>query len=232
MPRGTPGMKFLKFLLALLLLPLVPATVMALARLLAETAPGSLFALPAEAWWGLGGFILWIILFLALPRPVTAYVLAHELTHAVWAWLLGARVSRLRVSSRGGSVCVSHSNWIITLAPYFFPFYTCLVLLAHALVGLWADTSPYTALWLALVGFTLAFHVTFTIEALSRTQPDVLEHGRLFSYTVIALINLAGAGCWICAVAPPRLGRFATLIASEAGSLYRWIWSAWALGGT
>ena len=87
--------------------------------------------------------LLWLLVFVFLPKPIRTYVLGHELTHAIWALLMGARVSGLTVRKAGGQVRTSKTNWAITLAPYFFPFYAVLFMtgffIAHAI---W-DLTPY-----------------------------------------------------------------------------------------
>src|SRR5450759_5241816 len=45
-----------------------------------------------------GGFLGWLFLYLAFPPPVRSYILAHELTHALWALALGGRAERIRVN--------------------------------------------------------------------------------------------------------------------------------------
>ena len=52
-------------------------------------------------------------------------------------------------------------------------------------------------LFLALVGLTWGFHVTFTLYMLTKEQPDVLQNGRLFSYVVIYLANLLFLALWL-----------------------------------
>jgi hypothetical protein len=91
-----------------------------------------------------------------LPHPVKTYVVAHELTHALWGLLCGARVSHLRVSEGGGSVRLSKSNIVITLAPYFFPLYTILVILLRFAVGYFVHPSliPCQAFFVAHGGST------------------------------------------------------------------------------
>lgn len=208
-------MRPLKFLLGVLLLPLCWAATAGLFAVLLDLQVNRVSDVPSSTWWLAGGFVFWLFLFATLPRPMRTYVLAHELTHAFWALLMGARVSRLRVSSRGGSVNVSKTNWVITLAPYFFPFYTVLVLALYFLLSRFFDLRSYEPFWLALVGLTYAFHLTFTISVLLQRQPDIQEHGRLFSYAVIYLLNLLGLGCWIVAVASPTLGAYAHYLASH-----------------
>jgi hypothetical protein len=137
------------------------------------------------------GYLLWLLVFIFLPTPVRTYVLGHELTHAVWALLMGARVSGLSVRKAGGQVRTSKNNWAITLAPYFFPFYAMLFMAvffsAHAIWDLTAQ------LWILffLIGLGWSFHVTFTIMVLfTVSQPDVKSQGVLFSAVVIYLMNL------------------------------------------
>lgn len=215
-------MRPLKFVIGLLLLPVVWIVIVATARLLASLRLEELGGSLELTWWLAGGFCFWLLLFFTMPRPMRTYVLGHELTHAFWALLMGARVSRLRVSARGGSVTVSKSNWIITLAPYFFPFYTVLVLFLAFVLGYVVDLHPYQPLTLALIGLTYAFHVTLTLSILAIRQPDIQEHGRLFSYSVIILLNLLGLGCWVVAVATPTLQDYSALLADE--TLRTWAW--------
>ncbi|MBW7908112.1 MAG: M50 family metallopeptidase, partial [Kiritimatiellae bacterium] len=149
-------MRPLKFLIGLFLLPVVWTAIRATARLIATLRIEEFGGHPQAAWWLAGGFLFWLLLYLLLPRPMRTYVLGHELTHAFWALLMGARVSRLRVTARGGSVTISKSNWIITLAPYFFPFYTMLVIASVFALGLFFNLQPYERLILAIIGFTYA----------------------------------------------------------------------------
>ena len=166
------------------------------------------------------GFVSWVILFFLLPRPFRTYVLAHELTHALWALMMGGRVGKMKIGKTGGHVELSKTNFIITLAPYFFPFYTVLVIAAYYLTGLAADVEPYRCWWLGAVGLTWAFHITFTINMLSQHQPDVQEHGRIFSYTVIYSMNLLVIGIWMVLIGSPRFISFGDLLGHETASAY------------
>ena len=118
-------------------------------------------------------------------------------SHALWAVFFGGRVRNLRVTEKGGSVRVTKSNLLITLAPYFFPFYTILVILIRFLLGLFMKEVPFPLIWLFLVGLTWGFHVTFTLQSLMTTQPDISEYGKLFSYVIIYLFNLLGVCLWV-----------------------------------
>ncbi len=188
---------FLRLLLALAMLPLVwgvTLTFVDVFRLIpapegALVSPGLLAIL--------AGVLAFLAMWIVLPPPVRLYVLGHELTHAVWGLAFGARVSNLKVGVKGGSVSLSKSNVWITLAPYFFPFWTILVVLAALIVRCFANPLPWPCAWLFAVGLTWCFHVCFTIRSLMEEQPDIREYGSVFSYTLIWLFNVAGVIVWI-----------------------------------
>ena len=151
----------------------------------------------------LSGLIVFLAVWKLLPDLTRIYVLGHELTHALWGLAFGAKVSNLKVRSTGGSVTLTKSNVWITLAPYFFPFWTMIVvLLALAVRGIIYLANPETPfpvpwLWMFAVGFTWCFHACFTIRSLMQTQSDVQEYGRVFSWTLILACNTAGILLWI-----------------------------------
>ena len=181
-------MRWLKLLIALLLLPSCVGVTGAAWQAGRVVLGGTNFG-PAMAFGA--GYLLWLLVFIFLPKPVRTYVLGHELTHAAWALLMGARVSGLSVRKSGGQVRTSKTNWAITLAPYFFPFYAMLFMagffIAHAI---WNLTAYFWILFF-LVGLGWSFHVTFTIMVLfTVNQPDVKSQGALFSAVVIYLMNL------------------------------------------
>jgi len=183
-------MPIVRFLLGLSLAPLcVAVTQTALSLLQALPAPSQagLLASPLTALGG--GFGLWLLVFFTLPRPVRSYVLAHELTHALWGALMGATVLGLNVSRQRGSVTLSRSNFFVTLAPYFFPLYTVLAVLAYFGLSVFVDLHAYRLAWLGLVGLTWGFHFTFTVSSLLQHQTDIQAYGRLLSYTVIYAMN-------------------------------------------
>jgi len=221
--------RFLRFLLALASLPFCAALGRALwvAVFTSEelrTANG----LPAGAVAFCGGFVLFFVLALVCPSPVRTYVLGHELTHAVWGLAFGARVSNIKVAATGGSVLLSKSNVWITLAPYFFPFYTALVALAALVTRLFVNPLPWPLAWTFAIGFTWCFHVYFTIHALFQRQPDVLEYGRLFSWSFIWIANAVGILAALCASTSLTFAGAAVIVRDATCSAYAIAWSACA----
>ncbi len=210
--------RFSKFLLGLLLVPACVAATRAVLKLILALRPLEGFS--AAAWGFVGGFGFFVLLYLLLPAPMKTYVLAHELTHALWGLAMGARVVRpMKVSDKGGSVTLTKSNVLITLAPYFFPLYTVLLLIVYLACAHFFDLHAYRPVWYALLGLTWAFHLVFTLHALRQRQPDILEHGRIFSWTLIYLINMLTLGIWICVLASPTLADFGQRLWSEL----RWV---------
>lgn len=198
--------RLFRLLAGLLLLPVCVVMTQTLLALVAAAHPDSAAILPLPGLALAAGYLLWLLIFYTLPRPTRTYVLAHELTHALWAALMGARVSRLSVSKRGGSVTVSRTNVLITLAPYFFPLYTMIVIAGYYVLGIWQDVARVHLLWLGLVGFTWGFHFTFTIATLLQHQSDIRMYGRTFSYALIYLFNVLGICLWTVLVSAVRWG--------------------------
>jgi hypothetical protein len=179
---GVP--KWIKFIIAILLLPVCAGAARALWLVLCASGGADVVWVPL-----LAGAACWVVIFLLLPKPMWIYVFGHELTHALWAWLFGGQVKKLKVSSAGGHVVVSKSNFLIVLAPYFFPLYTALVFAVFAIGHLFWDWWNYLVWFHLLVGATYAFHVTLTWHVLKTRQSDITSQGWLFSAVILFLGN-------------------------------------------
>ncbi|HTL59785.1 MAG TPA: hypothetical protein VL361_29205 [Candidatus Limnocylindrales bacterium] len=177
--------KWFKTIVALVLLPVCVGAGWALERVVRTS--GS-----AETIWvaGLSGAACWLVIYLLLPKPMWVYVVGHEFTHALWTWLFGGRVKRFKASAKGGHVVVTKNNFLIALAPYFFPLYAVLVV-AIFLTGqfVW-DWHKYFVWFHLLLGAAYSFHVTLTGHVLKTNQSDIRDQGYLFSAVVIFLGNV------------------------------------------
>lgn len=192
---------FFRFLIGLALLPLCWGFSRSLLDAIVFSAGASGIA-SAETLSLLAGVAAFALAWMALSHPVKTYVLGHELTHALWGLLFGARPSDVRVSASGGSVRLTKSNLLITLAPYFFPFYTFIVIVIALVTYAFLRPLPYLPLWMFLIGFTWSFHVLFTLETLGQRQPDVKLYGRIFSWTFIFIANVAIVLVWLATMTP------------------------------
>lgn len=178
--------KWLKFIIALLLLPVCFAGGDTIVRILRENGTADVMWIPL-----LAGATCWGVIYLLLPRPMWIYVVGHELTHVLWTWLFGGRVKRMKVSSKGGHVVVTKTNFLIALAPYFFPLYAMIVLGFLLVVRLFTSSPLAEGALHLLLGVAYAFHITLTGHVLKTSQSDVTAHGYLFSATVVFLGNAA-----------------------------------------
>ena len=190
---------FLRFLLGILLLPLCWALARTFVCLVLMPTSNSL-GFTAQGVSFCGGIAAFIFVWLALPRPMRTYVLGHELTHALWGLLFGAVPSDIRVTPEGGSVKLTKTNVWITLAPYFFPFWSFVVILVALVTLAFVRPLPWLPLWFFMIGFTWAFHVFFTLDSLTLHQPDIREYGRFFSWVFIFIANFIIMLIWICLV--------------------------------
>jgi hypothetical protein len=177
--------KWLKLILALLLLPSCLGAARTLWRLL-HVSGG------AESFWVVfvAGAAVWLVIFLMLPKPMWLYVVGHELTHAVWTWLFGGRVKKFKVGSSGGHVVVTKNNFLISLAPYFFPLYAALVVTLFVTGHLLWNWTAHQIWFHLLLGAAYSFHVTLTGHILRTRQSDITQHGCLFSAVIIFLGNI------------------------------------------
>ena len=218
-----PG--FLRMIVGLALLPACWAVARALADCIVVAA-GSADGCSAEFLSLLGGMAAFVICWFALPRMVRAYVLGHELTHALWGLAFGAVPSRVKVGAGGGSVRLSKTNMIITLAPYFFPFYTFVVIVLALVTCAIVRPLPFLPLWMFLVGLTWAFHVLFTIETLAQRQPDVALYGRIFSWTFIFIVNVLLVVAWLACTTSLTFTDALKILSSRVVPAYYGVWSA------
>lgn len=138
----------------------------------------------------LAGAACWCVIFFLLPKPMWIYVFGHELTHALWTWLFGGSVKRMKVTSSGGHVVISKTNFVITLAPYFFPLYAIIIILIFALGNWLWHWQRFLVFFHLLLGAAYAFHVTLTFHTLQTRQTDITSQGYLFSAVIIFLGNV------------------------------------------
>lgn len=221
--------RFFRFAASIFCFPFVWAMCLTLAdsfSMMSGPAEGVFSKEAVSLFAGLASFlVVWAL----LPNQVKIYVLGHELTHALWGMAFGARVGKLRVGAHGGSVTLSKSNVWITLSPYFFPFWTAVVgaiALIVRCVRFFTHPDmpfPFPWLWMFAVGFTWCFHACFTIKSLMLTQPDVMEYGRVFSWTLILVCNLAAVLLWIVCTTDAGALEMAHALWRNSVRVYGWL---------
>lgn len=144
----------------------------------------------------------------------------HELTHALFAWLTFVRViefwtgdgTRRAKGGAVGYVVLGGSNWLIDLAPYFFPTASALVMLATWTLA----STPSTASHL-LLGAATAWSIVSTWHETHAGQSDLANAGHalswcflpganILSYGVVVSFALGGSSlAWSYATAVPHM---------------------------
>ena len=196
--------KWVKFVVAFFLLPLCALLSQTFFTSFARATVAERLWAGEEFWFFSLGVVLWLIAFFGLPRPLLIYVFGHELTHALWVWMMGGRVSRFKVGRDGGHIVTDRNNFVIALAPYFFPLYSILVLAFYGLLSLFFNLHPYGQWLYAFIGITWAFHLSFTCWMIPKNQTDLSDNGTFFSLVVIYLANLILLSVMLV-LASPRL---------------------------
>jgi len=196
--------KWLKMIIAILLLPFCFGAVKALWLVLKATHD-------ADTMWvaAVGGAACWLVIFLLLPKPMRVYVFGHEFTHVLWTWLFGGRVKKFKTSAAGGHVVVTKNNFLIALAPYFFPLWVVLVVICFLIGHLIWGWERHLVWFHLLLGAAYCFHVTLTLHILRMQQTDITSQGYLFSFVIIFLGNIS---VWLIGV--PLLTRGVTVMSS------------------
>lgn len=182
--------RWVKTIIAIFLLPICAILTQTFFTVFARATVTQRLWAAEEFWFFSLGVVLWLIAFFGLPRPIILYVFGHELTHALWVWLMGGRVSRFQVGREGGHIVTNRTNFWIALAPYFFPLYSILAIAIYGALSIFHNAQPYGRLLYAVIGVTWAFHLTFTCWMIPKKQTDLRDHGTFFSLVVIYLLNL------------------------------------------
>ncbi len=165
----------------------------ALGRLL--TVAPSEWLSGARLYW-LAGFSAYIPVHILFRRLIVIHIFGHEITHALWSVLFGGKVQEIYVSrSQGGFSSYTRGNFLVTLAPYFFPLYSIMFL------AVWALAAPVFKPWLvAAVGFTTSFHILLTLYSLKLGQSDIRKSGFFPALTFVYAMNCIVLGSIFCIV--------------------------------
>lgn len=135
------------------------------------------------------GFFAAVRVFFIMRRGA-AETMEHEITHSLFAILTLHPVRHLEVSDIGGGsmVFTGKGNWLIAIAPYFFPLTAFTMILLTAAVN---RVVGYTPDW-ALIGLGAAvcYNLFSFAEQLHPRQTDFKVAGYLFT-----ICFLPGANC-------------------------------------
>jgi hypothetical protein len=141
-----------------------------------------------------GGLTFIILWFIYLSKKDNFWsILAHELTHALFALIFFKKIHNISATRRrGGQIAIEGGNVFIALAPYFFP------LASMALVVLKLVTPDRFQIILNyFLGITSASYVFHLLRELHTNQTDLQLAGLFFSTIFIIFGNILSWGILI-----------------------------------
>lgn len=203
--------RMIRWLIALMLLPICIVTTRALFNVADATEVGGTFWMDLLAtrhflFFSIGCILMmgWFFTGLLERLFLYFYVLGHELTHAIFVCACLGKVGEIHVTADGGYVMTNKSNVLISLSPYFVPFWSVIILGISTLLGLFFNIPYHNEALYFLIGFSWAFHLLWTLWMIPRDQPDLKENGTFFSLVVIYLANVVVISILLC-LAPGNL---------------------------
>ncbi len=138
----------------------------------------------------LAGVCIFWILFLRGKGTSSFAIFEHEITHMLFALLTFHKPVSLEVHhNKGGAFGYQgEGNWLISLAPYFFPTFPFLVMLSTLLYSFMNQPVPNA--FLIILGVTTGYHICTTISSLHPHQTDFKKAGFLFTLLFLPTANL------------------------------------------
>jgi len=134
--------------------------------------------------YGFGSFIpLWFI----WGRKTSFFsTFEHEFTHLLIGILFFKKPHGFTVSeSEGGVVSLYGGNFLITLAPYFLPTFTYILLPFYFIID-----PKFHLCYFAVLGFLTSYHILSTMREFSYKQPDIIKSGKVFSTFFLIFANI------------------------------------------
>ena len=182
--------KFLDFLINLLKWPAALFLALSLPGLFESFNAFNFNSLKFYAFFGGAGFYFVILVLCGYNICATMQIISHELTHILFAYLTFHSADRIRISpdDMGGSVRInSKGNWLILLAPYFFPLFSAIYMLM--MPGLLRITNDNWLIY-AIFGYLFFYYAATVLSQVHPGQTDIIRCGYLFSTIVIIAANL------------------------------------------
>ena len=185
-------------------------------------------SLNSARWWsflsGVVAFVpVWVVGRAIAPKIISYLTtLEHELTHIVVGLVFLKRPLSIRVTAtEGGQVTLSGGNIWITLAPYFLPTLTVLLLPFDYFLG-----ATYDRAFLMFLGATVVYHLLSTWTEVGVVQSDFREAGFLQTLWLLPVVTLIFYGAVLAYVAG-GFGGFLSFFTEGARGSFTYLQAAW-----
>jgi len=134
------------------------------------------------------GILAYVLAFALLLRRRFAFwsTFEHELTHILFAVAMFKPVYAMMVidGMGGGTLIGKRVNFLIVLAPYFFPTFPLMALLLKPVIQ-----PIYFKYYLFVMGFLMGYHFISSFKESKTFQPDLQQTGLFFSGVFIFLMH-------------------------------------------
>ncbi len=115
-------------------------------------------------------------------------IVAHELTHSFFALITFHKIKHIRMDPEGSGGEMGFtggSNWLIIIAPYFFPLFGFIYMLIMPLL-------PENIIFNGILGYILGYHIDTVGSQIHDKQTDLPKVSYKFCW-----MFLPGANFWI-----------------------------------
>ena len=117
-------------------------------------------------------------------------VIAHEFAHTFFALLTFHKIKHIRLNpdDTGGEMgFVGDGNWLIIIAPYFFPLFALIYMIVMSFL-------PPQIIWHGILGYFLGYHIDTVGSQIHDKQTDLPKVGYKFCLMFLPGINLMTIG--------------------------------------
>ncbi len=128
--------------------------------------------------------------FMDSSAKVGMEVLAHELTHALFAWLTFHKVKSISINpddSGGNMSFEGEGNWLIIIAPYFFPLFGLVAMIS---ISVYTMFAPMNLILNGIIGFMIGYHFDTVGSQIHEKQTDLPKVGYYFCAIFLLPANL------------------------------------------
>ena len=143
-----------------------------------------------------GGFFLFFISRSMMNSSVKSNmeIVAHEMTHAFFALLTLHKVTGIRVegdNSGGNMSFEGEGNWLIVIAPYFFPLFGFFYMIAFSV---YTHFAPSNLILNGILGFFIGYHLDTVGSQIHEKQTDLPKVSYKFCAMFLPAANLWAVG--------------------------------------
>lgn len=146
-----------------------------------------------------GGFFLFFIARSMMDSSVRVNmeIIAHEMTHAFFAFITFHKVKGIRIegdNSGGEMAFEGEGNWLIIIAPYFFPLFGLVYLIIFSVYTTFAPTNLFLN---GILGYFVGYHLDTVGSQIHEKQTDLPKVSYKFCAMFLPSANLWTVGCML-----------------------------------